>query len=309
MIYRYDTPGSATAGALADLGFDTAYHPAYTNSRKRLHGVDAILLSCVISGQGTHYLAGRAFHEDGSSVSVVNYGQRHDIVTDGPMDVMNLFLDPARHPLPLLPGALQRALTNIISLHPGLANQTNRVVRIPANEGLRDTLFLLHGELREAGPGGAESARHLFASFLLQLCRQAALHGVTRLAGDERLERVREAIDRRFAERLRLDELADEAGLSRTYLCRLFREYTGQSVFEYITSRRLEAVLVRLRSSDDKIAVIAAECGFGDLGFFNRTFRERLGTTPGAYRRRMQADTDDSDRRPGRSGGSERTGG
>jgi AraC-like DNA-binding protein len=291
MIYHYDPNASTTAGTLEELGFDTAYHPGYTNSRKRLHGVDVILLTCLISGRGTHYLGGQTFREEGGSLSVLNYGQQHDVVTDEPMDVMNLFLDPSRHPLPILPGGLQHALTNLISLHPGLANQTNRVVRLPVSRSLQDTLFILHSELRNDEPGALTSAQHLFASFLVQLCRQAAVHGVTRLAADVRLERVRGVIDARFAEPLRLDELAAEAGLSRTYLCTQFRRYTGQTVFEYITSRRLEAVLVRLRSSDEKIAVVASECGFRDLGFFNRTFRSRLGTTPGEYRQRMQIDS------------------
>jgi AraC-like DNA-binding protein len=289
LIYHYGQLTESVAGTLTSIGFDTAYHADYANREKQLHGVDVVLLSCVLSGRGTHYLAGRAFQEDGSSVSIVNYGQHHDIVTDEPMDVMNLFLDPVHHPLPQLPAATGRALANIVTLHPELANRSNRVVRIPANQTLKDTLFLLHHELRAGGTGSATSAHHLLASFLIQLVRQAERLGAYRLTGDARVERVRELIDRRFSEPLRLDELAEEAGVSRTYLCRLFREYTGQTVFEYITTRRLEAVLVRLRTGDQKIAVLAAECGFGDLGFFNRTFRSRLGTTPGAYRQRMSA--------------------
>ena len=290
IIHRYDINGSSDTGTIGDLGFDTIHYPEYVNPVKQMHGLDVILLSCIFSGHARHYLDNAVFEEDGSSITVVNYGQRHDIVTDGPIDVMNLFIDPTRHTLPVMPGVFQSMLPQLISLHPTLANRSNRVIRIRvASPGaMRATLQLLHDELRTQRYGYQENARHLYTSFLIRLCREATDNGVTRPAADERLERVRALLDERFSERLRLDELAEHAGMSKTYLCRKFRDYTGRSIFEYLVDRRLEAAMQRLRSGNDKIATIAVESGFSDLGYFNRKFRSRLDTTPGEYRSRMR---------------------
>jgi len=277
--------------SLRDLGFDTRHYPDYENPTKRMHGVDVVLLSCVLDGRGRHFLGHEVFVEDGTSISIVNYGQRHDIVTDGPMDVMNLFVDPTRYPLPIMPGAFQSTLPQLISLDPRLANRSNRIIRIPIGspQSMRETLLLLHRELRSGRHAYEEIAVHLYTSFLIRLCREAVDNGVTRPAADERLERVRLLLDERFTDRLRLDDLAEHAGMSKTYLCRKFRDYTGRSVFAYLVDRRLESAMHRLRTSDEKIAAIAVESGFSDLGFFNRTFRSRFDTTPGEYRSRVQA--------------------
>jgi AraC-like DNA-binding protein len=294
IIHRYDVDGSSDTGTLGDLGFGTTYYAAYRNETKRMHGLDVVLLSCIFAGRAHHYLDNEVFVEDGASITVVNYGQRHDIVTENSVEVMNLFIDPTRHPLPLMPGVFQSMLPQLISLHPRLANRSNRVIRIAvaSPEPMRETLQLLHRELGTQAYGYQENARHLFSSFLIQLCREAADNGVTRPAADERLERVRALLDERFAERLRLDALAEHAGMSKTYLCRKFRDYTGRSIFEYLVDRRLEAAMLRLRSGNDKIATIAIESGFSDLGYFNRKFRGRLDTTPGEYRNRMQPVSD-----------------
>ena len=282
---RPHTPSGA-AGTLSRLGFDLAYYPEYQNPRKRMHGVEVILFSCVLAGRGRHFLDDAVFDEDGTSIAIVNYGQRHDIVTDGPMEVMNLFLDPNRRPLPQLPGELQLVLPQIVTLHPTLSNRTNRVVhvRMSSPQRVRGLLFAMFDELTEAQAGYEESARNLLSSFLILCTREARNTGVIRVPTDARLEGVRAVLDTDYAERIRLADLASTAGMSPTYLCRRFRAYTGRSVFEYLMDRRLEAAMMALRSTDRKISAIALESGFSDLAFFNRTFRKRLGATPGGYR-------------------------
>ena len=279
-------PALGVAGTIPRLGFDLHYYPEYENVRKRMHGVGVILFSCVLSGRGRHFLDDAVFDEDGSSIAIVNYGQRHDIVTEGPMEVMNLFLDPTRRPLPQLPGELQLVLPQIVTLHPTLSNRTNRVIHVNLRspEKVRGLLFAMLDELTEAGAGYEESARNLLSSFLILCAREARRSGVIRAPADATLERIRAVLDVDYAERIRLAELAEAAGMSPTYLCRRFRAYTGRSVFEYLMDRRLEAAMMALRSTESKISTIALESGFTDLAFFNRTFRKRLGTTPGAYR-------------------------
>jgi len=45
------------------------------------------------------------------------------------------------------------------------------------------------------------------------------------------------------------------------HLCRTFRAYPGKTVFQYLIDRRIQAAMVRLRNSDDKIVAIAPQCG------------------------------------------------
>ena len=48
----------------------------------------------------------------------------------------------------------------------------------------------------------------------------------------------------------------------------------------YLQERRVQAAMVKLRRPGAKVLSVAAECGFGDLSHFNRTFKRLVGRTP-----------------------------
>lgn len=287
-VYNYDPADSVTAGTLPELGVDTTYYTRYSNTTRLMHGVNVVLMSCVLSGRGTHYLGEHAYPEDGSSLSLVTYGVVHDIVTETPMEIMNLFLDPVGTPLPSVPPATQSTLVQLFPIHPELANDTNRAVRIPfgRNASVRHLLRLLHEELHGKASGFKLASRNLLSVLLTHVCRLAEENGVIRAQADVRMEQVRARLDAEFRRPLALDELAKVAGMSKTYLCRRFRGYAGQTVFGYLLDRRLEAAMHALRATDATVSAISFESGFSDIGFFNRKFKSRFGVTPGEYRRR-----------------------
>ena len=64
---------------------------------------------------------------------------------------------------------------------------------------------------------------------------------------------------------------------------------TGKTLIGYLTERRLQAALVLLRSTDDKVLSIALDCGFESLGHFYRLFQSQFAMTPRAYRLKQQA--------------------
>jgi AraC-like DNA-binding protein len=75
------------------------------------------------------------------------------------------------------------------------------------------------------------------------------------------------------------------AKMNQTYLGRKFKNYTGQTPFEYILHRRIERAMVMLRAPHVKILTICMDSGFNDVSFFNRTFKRIVGMTPGKYRK------------------------
>jgi AraC-like DNA-binding protein len=103
-----------------------------------------------------------------------------------------------------------------------------------------------------------------------------------------RLEDLRRLLDSNYQRQFTLPELAERASLNRNYLCRAFRRYTGKTLFDYLANRRLQAAMLALRDSDDKVSAVAFESGFRDLSFFNRKFREAVGVTPSQYRSQLR---------------------
>jgi transcriptional regulator GlxA family with amidase domain len=88
---------------------------------------------------------------------------------------------------------------------------------------------------------------------------------------------------------LRVEALAERAGMSPRNFARCFRDEVGTTPARYVERTRLEAARRRLEESTDSVDTVAAACGFGTTETMRRTFLRALGTAPSEYRRRFRA--------------------
>ena len=279
--------------SLRSLGIAVEYFPRYVNLTPSLHSLDVVLLSFIVRGRGRHIIEDESFAETGASLAVTHYGQQHSILTDRRgMDIINVYLDLQNHPLPTLPRALRSILPLLLPLHPRFQHRLNRIVRLEFADPKppADLLFAIARELERREIGYEEAVMIQFKLFLMLCCRHALKNGFVvnpPVAGhpQPRLEELRQFLDHSFAEPHTLASLANRVGFRRTSLCRAFKVYTGKRVFDYLIERRIQAAMVSLRSSDEKILTIALNTGFNDLAYFNRKFKQLVGITPSQHRR------------------------
>lgn len=83
---------------------------------------------------------------------------------------------------------------------------------------------------------------------------------------------------------LNLNGLAAGTFLSRSYLSKLFKEATGQSMSAYLQNLRIAEACRLLKSTDRKVAAIMSDVGFKDIKHFNSLFKKITGYTPSEYR-------------------------
>jgi AraC-like DNA-binding protein len=98
--------------------------------------------------------------------------------------------------------------------------------------------------------------------------------------------RARDAIHARYAEALRLKDLAHEAALSPFHFLRMFRAVFGETPHQYLTRVRIEAAK-RLLLADAPVTDVCFDVGFQSLGSFSALFSRRVGAPPSAFRRRL----------------------
>ena len=103
--------------------------------------------------------------------------------------------------------------------------------------------------------------------------------GRRRLASDA-VHRVAQIIHDRYPQPLTVNQLADAAGLSRSYLAREFRRRYGMTMQMFLRRRRMEAATQLLRTTELPIKAIARQVGVDDLYYFHRQFRQATGATP-----------------------------
>ncbi len=101
----------------------------------------------------------------------------------------------------------------------------------------------------------------------------------------ERIRRIMEYIQKHYAEKITLEELAEQIHLCRSESCRLFRRYMKESMFDYLLDYRVERSLELLRSPDLDVTQIADRVGFGSPGYYSKIFKRKMGCTPLEYRK------------------------
>ena len=79
--------------------------------------------------------------------------------------------------------------------------------------------------------------------------------------------------------------VADYIKIDRTYLYRLFKEETGESVIDYINNRRISRAAEMLADESISIKDIAYSVGFADQMYFSRVFKKLKGKTPTQFRK------------------------
>jgi AraC-like DNA-binding protein len=99
------------------------------------------------------------------------------------------------------------------------------------------------------------------------------------------LRRVRDRIDREYAQPLDVEALARGVHMSSGHLSRQFRAAFGESPYSYLMTRRIERAMALLRRGDLSVTEVCFEVGCQSLGTFSTRFSELVGMPPSAYRR------------------------
>ncbi|WP_146126974.1 helix-turn-helix transcriptional regulator [Labrys okinawensis] len=144
---------------------------------------------------------------------------------------------------------------------------------------------LMRGLLPMSGPVLLQHACAYMGDLVDILCGEAesqAPHTVQDRAAT-RLNAIKSDIEAHLDDQgLNASQIALRHGISTRYLQKLF-EGEGETFSEFVLQRRLDRAMRRLQSPDERkrsISEIAFDVGFGDLSYFNRTFRRRFDTSP-----------------------------
>ena len=100
-----------------------------------------------------------------------------------------------------------------------------------------------------------------------------------------RLRRVRDRIDREYAQPLDVEALARGAHMSAGHFSRGFRLAYGESPYSYLMTRRIERAMALLRRGDLSVTEVCFAVGCASLGTFSSRFAELVGMPPSTYRR------------------------
>ncbi len=99
-------------------------------------------------------------------------------------------------------------------------------------------------------------------------------------------EYVLHIINEYYTEEFNLEYICQQIGISKNHLCRIFNETTGTTILTVLKRKRIAEAEKLLLHTNELISTICFYCGFNDLSYFYRCFKEEMGSNPGTFRKK-----------------------
>ncbi len=146
----------------------------------------------------------------------------------------------------------------------------------------------------EEQPGYEFSVRERLSQLVLLLTRNRPAQqnppSAKALRSAERIKVMLQYIQTHLDRELTSADIALSAAVSESECLRCFRSMIGSTPIQYVKQVRIQKAAELLASTRQNISDIGARCGFQEMSYFAKTFRELKGCTPSAYRRRAQSE-------------------
>ena len=131
-----------------------------------------------------------------------------------------------------------------------------------------------------------------FMTILYELSKSTEMHTLASSSyakvavesDSRRVLKVKNYIAKNYTEEIRLNTLADIAGMSPSAFSRFFKSHTGRTLSEYIIEQRLGYASRMLVDTTNSVAEICYACGFNNLSNFNRIFKKKKNCSPTEFR-------------------------
>ncbi|NLP34842.1 MAG: AraC family transcriptional regulator [Clostridiales bacterium] len=99
---------------------------------------------------------------------------------------------------------------------------------------------------------------------------------------DEQVGEILEYINQNISSQITIDHLANQFYLSKSYICRIFKQATGTTINKYLTARRI-SIAKSLLSEGMYVNEVYEKCGFRDYSNFLKSFTKAVGISPKKY--------------------------
>lgn len=126
---------------------------------------------------------------------------------------------------------------------------------------------------------------HVLICEMLALREAQDTAAITAPAGTSSVvQQIFEFLSEHYMEKITLQEIGKALCLSPDYISHVFKKASGYAPMQYVNALRIGSAQVKLIETDHKIADIAMDVGFNNIGNFNRAFSNFVGDTPRAFR-------------------------
>lgn len=277
---------------LPDADFPFAIRQNTRHGSIDLHAHEFVELVLIRRGQATHFSADCEYPIRAGDVFVIHTDQAHGYRVSRDFELVNIMYRPEAFPidqaaLARLPGF--RVLFSLEASDRRAFGFGAHLHLAPDDRArIQNLIAAIDREMTATPPGYQSLVGGLFTQLTVHLSRLYAEPPHPPVAALLEIEPTLDYLRQSFDQDLKLDDLANRAGLSVSTLLRRFRTATGSSPVEFLLNLRLERAREILSTTDRRITDVAFDSGFRDSNYFTRRFKRHTGLSPRAYRQSLR---------------------
>ena len=259
-----------------------------------MHYHDFVEFAYVHSGSAIHIIDGKSYEIRKGDLFIMNTNTPHEIAPserqDGNFVVINCIFKPE-----FIDGALMDGDDFVRQAHLFFFNHLSKepshfgFIQILGEETRQFESLIsdMYSEYLVKADGYEAIIRSYLTAMIIKIFRsyqaEHTQNQSLRTIRNQMVENVAAYIAGHYAENLTLEELAGKAFLSPTYFSKVFKECTGQTITQFIRSRRIDAACALLLGGQLPVAGIAERVGYQDVSSFYEAFRKATGLSPKQY--------------------------
>lgn len=233
-------------------------------------------IGLLLDGDAALIMPERELHVEKGGIYVLNPFQRHELKANHPVTILSIQLSPA---------IFADYFPQLSSL-----DFTSTVIQENDDKLKQEIidLALCYYEKKEWSELKCVGKINLLFASLLEHIPYRIISEKERLSfrlQAKRLQSITDYIAEHYCEKLLLSEIAEQEGLSLSYLSHFFKDFFGISFQDYLQKKRCEKARQLLLLTDHSLLDICISCGFSDVKYFNRGFKKQFGCNPKQYRK------------------------
>lgn len=278
-------------------------HSIYLNyiaesPQPHLHVHDFIEISYVASGTGIHILGDKQYEVGKGDLFLINYDVPHefrsfDSSSSAPLEVYNCVFKPDFIDVNLINYKDFSDVIHYLSFRSIFTMEADHIDDVKILGGGNLLIEAIYRKMLDEFTRQEEGYVELLRAYLIELLihifrglKKSGKAGSSAMMHHAKLiEQSKQYLRANYVLGAKLNELASQSFLSPTYFCKLFKDYTGTTISEYVQSLRIEEACDLLQQTDEKIITIAQQVGYKDTKHFNEVFKKLTGMTPSSYRK------------------------
>jgi AraC family L-rhamnose operon transcriptional activator RhaR/AraC family L-rhamnose operon regulatory protein RhaS len=249
-------------------------------------------LVIILSGKGVHSTDTESYPIQAGDVFLVRPGTAHGYHDTAGLELANILYLPDQLHLPEFDLPDTPGYHAFFELEPALRRQHRFKSRLTVPRDtlgtLRQLVLQLETELADPQPGSGHIACACFMQIKGIIARSYSSKESPQATTLLRIGQLLSFIERNYAVELTLDQLAEQASMSKSTLNRTFHKILRMSPVNYLISTRIAKATGLLRDPNARVTDVAFEVGFTDSNYFSRQFKKVTGISPLKYKQRTR---------------------